>query len=317
MDRDTKDNAIDNRLLIDQIDSLEDDSGAIKSDKKGKITETFVILIILGVILFAFGIYIDIKKDAGTSKQISVIDAVDEKDSEMYYDFEDNIEIIDDSEEYYDNEDYFYEEYNSFDEEENRLKQEFENQKKNIVIQTEDYDISDDLVIILKNNNLEAIEDFDVYAVFFDGENNIVDVKVDSVGYLNNDAIFPIVFTDIPTNFEFYKIFIKKEYFYDTSYENYTDEIEFEAEMGEYHGESIIIKGKNNSNKKIECVDFAVIYYDENDNILDVAIESEYDIRKGQSFEIESWGPYNRDTYETVKFSRYDVSIISAYNFVY
>ena len=337
MDKDSKDNAIRNQSLIDQIDSLDDDNGAIKFEKKGKGKETPIIIGLLSVIVIAAIIYISIESSTPTQR-IGIDDITDEiiandeedkdlyikdKDvTELYDNLEDDFEIIDDSKEY-DNDEYYEDYYDDYyynddeyyyeDDSEKVLKEKFENQKNNLVIQSEGFDTSDDLTILLKNNNIEPIEDIDVYAVFFDGENNIVDVNTDIITYVSEGAVYPILFTNTPKNFETYKIYMKKDYFYESNYENYTDKIEFETEIGK---DDVIIKAKNNSDKKIEYIDFAIVYYDENDNILDVALESEYDIRKGQSFEIEAWKPYNPKTFEDLDFSRCEVSIIGAYNYI-
>lgn len=338
MDRDSKDDAIRNKSLIDQIDSLEDDNNAIKYEKKGKNTETLVIVGLLIIIIVAIILY-GITENSSHIKQFEgndifgeatskVEDNLNIKDiNDLYDSLEDEFEITDDSTEYNDSEDfdyesydddYYYDDYYEEDYEYDStevLKEEFENQKKNLVIESEGFNIDNDLIVLFKNNNSEPLEGIDVYAVFFDGENNIVDIDTDMIGYLAKGSKFPLLFKT-PKNFETYKIYSKKEFFFESNYEDFTDKIEFKTEVEKYPGDRIIINGKNNSDKKIEYIDFAIVFYDQNDKILDVSLETEYDIRKGQSFNIETWKPYNSKTYDDLEFSRCEVSIVGAYNYI-
>ena len=71
----------------------------------------------------------------------------------------------------------------------------------------------------------------------------------------------------------------------------FTKEISYNTSEDE-HG-NIVITGKNNSNTKIDIIDFSIVYYDENKNILDVELLTEFDISKNGTFEIEGYGIYN------------------------
>ena len=74
----------------------------------------------------------------------------------------------------------------------------------------------------------------------------------------------------------------------------------------------------NERRKIIDEIEFLLIYFDENDNILAVDNIYEYDIGKRKKFEIEEYLElYDDEYFEKVPYSRYEVVLASAYSYDY
>ena len=80
----------------------------------------------------------------------------------------------------------------------------------------------------------------------------------------------------------------------------------------------IVITGKNSSSEDIDELEFFLIYYDENNNILGVDTIYEYDIDKNSNFKLEEFKILNEDeSYDEVEYLRYELVLGSAYTYDY
>lgn len=217
------------------------------------------------------------------------------------------------------NEEYYngisYEEYQnlSYKEKENLQKTKFDGEKSNLKITPKGLDINGNLMILLENNNDNSVYDFFVYTIFYDGENRPISISSQSIRFVDESSKYYFTVDKTPVNFEKYDFLITKEYYSDTNYNSCKTDISFETYKNEEG--NIIIKGKNNSSSKIDCVIFSIIYYDSSNKIIDIENFSEYELRKNKEFEIHDYYLYRENTYEKVEYDKYEVILNCAYSY--
>lgn len=300
---------VDNKKLMDEIDSLDEENKyKIKQNKKG--VGLGKILLVIIIIIFIIMAYMHITKERRIGKQAL-------SDFEMYFSENGDEFLNDNLEEDYNEIEYENDEFREdipeeYDEQEKEENAKFEAQKANIKITKEFRDVNKNLGIVLNNQNQENITDILVQVIFYNAENKPIKIDEAPVETLKNNLDYYIVFEETPDNFEKYEFLITKEY-YGSNYDILNDDITYDVkDTGE---DEIVIKGKNNSPKKITNLEFFIVYYDDKNNILGVDSIYEYDIRKNGNFEIETYKYLlNDETYENVPFSRYEVILASAYN---
>lgn len=288
MKEDKKDlNELDNQKLMDELDGLDDDENSKKAQVRGKLKknkENIIIAIILIVVVGIVLYYYNYKGDS-------------EYSDEYYEDY------IDINEDVYD-----------YEVQEQMRKSNFETQKQNIQIVKQSISINNELILNMTNQNNEDITDILVYVVYYDESNKIIDIKKQYIDYFKANSSRFLKFEELPKNQVRYETFITKEDFYDESYKDYylNDYISIANELK--NGE-INITLKNNYTEEINCVGFSIVYYDLQDNILDVKETYIYDIKSGDEERIIDSGIWNDEKNELVSYARYEVILNEAYSY--
>ena len=288
MKEDKKDlNELDNQKLMDELDGLDDDENSKKAQVRGKLKknkENIIIAIILIVVVGIVLYYYNYKGDSEYSDE--------------YY--EDYIDINDDVYDY--------------EVQEQMRKSNFETQKQNIQIVKQSISINNELILNMTNQNNEDITNILVYVVYYDESNKIIDIKKQYIDYFKANSSRFLKFEELPKNQVRYETFITKEDFYDESYKDYylNDYISIANELK--NGE-INITLKNNYTEEINCVGFSIVYYDLQDNILDVKETYIYDIKSGDEERIIDSGIWNDEKNELVSYARYEVILNEAYSY--
>ena len=216
--------------------------------------------------------------------------------------------ISENKQEFY-KEDIDYEELN--ENEEKRLEEEV----SNIIIKKEFIDINRNLGIVINNQNGETTSGILIQVIFYNSENKPIKIAENSINILESNIDYYITFTNTPEEYERYEFLISKEY-EDLSIKSFKNSITYDVK--EKNEDEIIISGKNSSSEIIDEIEFLLIYFDENDNILAVDNIYEYDIGKKKKFEIEEYLElYDDEYFEEVPYSRYEVVLTSAYSYEY
>lgn len=288
MKEDKKDlNELDNQKLMDELDGLDDDENSKKAQVRGKLKknkENIIIAIILIVVVGIVLYYYNYKSDS-------------EYSDEYYEDYRDINEDV------YD-----------YEVQEQIRKSNFETQKQNIQIVKQSISINNELILNMTNQNNEDITNILVYVVYYDESNKIIDIKKQYIDYFKANSSRFLKFEELPKNQVRYETFITKEDFYDESYKDYylNDYISIANELK--NGE-INITLKNNYTEEINCVGFSIVYYDLQDNILDVKETYIYDIKSGDEERIIDSGIWNDEKNELVSYARYEVILNEAYSY--
>lgn len=307
-----------NKRLIEEIENLENDSteGAIKGSpikQNKKIDLENIVFIFVIIVVVIAGIYVYFKNPKATEEMfeeyskeaigndVSVEDiSLIPTDSFSFFDF---------SEE--------YEENLSYEEYENLIKQkedDFHRQKENLVVTEKILDVNKNLIACIENKNDVSLIDMEIYAVFFDGENNIIEVTSDYLDAIdaNSKYYFKVAYT--PENYEKCEIFITKRYFDDEEYiKLYNDKITFTDSIDK--DRQIEIKATNNANGMIDYINFSVVYYDENDKILYVDTTSILELKKNKSDVTTVYGGWDIEKEEYINYDHYEVILNYAYTY--
>lgn len=189
----------------------------------------------------------------------------------------------------------------------------FEEQKNNVKISSQGLDINKSLIVLLENQNADNMCNILLYVIFYDGENKPIMVDKENINYLGSNSKYYVSIDKVPENFERYDFLLMKEdFYYNYNYNSYKNDISFETYKND---NNIVIKGKNNSNEKIDKLSFTVVYYDESGKIIGIQEANEYDIKKNKEFSITAYNLYKKDDYEYVDFSTYEVILNNAYKY--
>ena len=282
----------DNKDLLNEIDKLEDNEEILEETEKSTSHEkVFTIIVILIIVAALFMMYLSYKGTYIVSNKENKQD-----DFSAYLDVNNN----EDEGNKIENEEIDYEEL------ERQKREKFEQQKNNLVITSQMLDIDGKLIATIYNGNEETIENVLVQVIFYNGEDKPIKIDEKTIEVFDNQSDYFLFFEDTPKSYERCEFLITKENFYN-NYNSKKDEISFTVK--EKADENVIeISGKNNSDHKIQRVNFAVVYYNENNQIIAIRESSQYDIKKQKEFKIQlNKQLYSYDTFEDVPYSRYEV----------
>lgn len=272
---------IDNKKLLSEIDSLEDEREATSTaeNKKNKGNKWLLILVIIAMIGLSalyFGDY-------------------------YYYDFFEDT----------DEDEYSNEEIKNYIEKEIIAKNKFEEQKKNIVIKDSFLNYNRELIAVVSNNNNEVITDLRVEVIFYDGENKPIEIDSSDISIIEKNTEFYIKFWNTPENFERYDFLVSKEYYWYDNEESVTEQISYEI-VENRDSKNLVVK--SSCSKEISEADFQITYYDENDNIMDIEDICIYDLKKNRTQTEEIYpNIWDNETDSAVEYKRYEVKLLGAY----
>lgn len=290
----------DNKDLINEIDKLEDNKDCIE-EKSTSHEKAFTIIVILIIIVALFMMYLFYKGVYIVSNKENKKD-----DFSAYLENFDNNEKDDNGE----IEEIDYEEL------ERQKIQKFEEQKNNISITSQMLDIDGKLIAIIHNGNQESIENILVQVIFYDGEDRPIKIDQNTIDIFDNETDYYMFFQDTPKGYERCEFLITKKDYYNF-YISRKNDINFNVEEKNSDDENVIeITGKNNSNDKIRKINFVVVYYNENDQIIAIREKSQYDLKKQKEFKLKiNRRLYSYESFEDIPYSRYEVILLDAMSY--
>ena len=301
----TNDN-FENDKLMKEIEQLDDNPAidSIEEHEKKKRPENLFFMIII-VIIAICGVYVYMTSN-GSSVQ-TLVPVADENTEENSSEktIETEVDVVD--------EEYTYSSGYGDDEEQYNLNV-FLKQKENLIISQLGLNVEKKLMISIANKNREHMDDLELYAVFYDGENNVVDINNSRIDLIKSGAIRYMLVENSKTDYERVEIFITKKYFWNSSEFIFVDD-QLKYAVNEEDGE-LKFKLKNESDKTIDMADFTIVYYDKNDKIINIGEIREYDIKKNKTAEATDYilWDYNYSS-EEPPFERYDVIMNYAMNY--
>jgi hypothetical protein len=149
---------------------------------------------------------------------------------------------------------------------------------------------------------------------FYDSENNAVDYSEDIVSYLEKGNKTYLLFDETSSEYSSYEI----KYEYSKSWEyTYSESVIDNLSMDcnyiddEYYP-YVIVEVFNNGELECTDCDICVVFYDENGNIIDVERSILVEIQSGDSDILKVEIPYDVNTFENLKYSRYEAFISTA-----
>lgn len=203
------------------------------------------------------------------------------------------------------------EEITSYIEKEEALKSKFEEQKNNIIIKNTFFSKNKELMVLISNNNNDVITDLRVEVVFYNGENKIIEIDSAIVSIIEKESECYIKFLNTPEEFERYDFFISKDYYWYDNTEYVTNQISYEViEKNDIN--NLVVK--NNYSKDISEVDFQIVYYDENNNVIDAENIHIDELKKNRIQTEELYlDLFDNKTYDQIDYKRYEINLLGAY----
>lgn len=297
---------IDNKKLMDAIDSLDNDKNyeikqAAKAAREAKNEDVIknkassdkanIVLIIIFIVLIATAIFYYTSPITKEKEFLLGTDGVsnDENGSVTMYAPE-GTEIVSESDK--------------------------EKIKSNIIIEKQFFDINNKLNFLISNKNSIDVKNITISVVHFDGMDKIISIDESNIDVIQSGSNQYVTFAENPQNSEKYEILIElAEYDYD-SYNTYLSDVQFECAITEDKDE-VIIRGKNNSPVKLDLVEFEIIYYGEEDKVLLVDRIMEFDVKRNRSFELTEYISVYDEDYKEVPYTRYEIKLVNAYAYTY
>lgn len=292
-----------NKKLLNEIDSLEDDSDG-KKTSKGKFQIKFAylmlfILVLIVIILYAKNEWVELY-------------------SEEDYDYDEYEELTEEEKELY--LDDFYETFGNDSEdiekisEEEILETKFKTIKENIVVEQVGLNYNKDLILKVTNNNDITLSDINIDLIFYDGENKPIKIDSGEISVFPLKSDYYITFEETPKNFERYEILISPMSVYEYKVRNkYNDLKEYIEISTKDNKDGVEIKIKNNYDKDVDVVYFQILYYKEN-NVINAETYGMWDLKKNKSEkEIIYTNLYDENTYEDIEYDKYEIVYGGAY----
>lgn len=188
----------------------------------------------------------------------------------------------------------------------------FEEQKDNLVIESSNLNFNKELIAIVANKNDETITDITVEVIFYDGDNKPIEIDSSQIEVLGSNSEGYVKFYDTPENFERYEFLISKEYYLYTN-TDVGQYISYEIVESDSYAQDDSLVIKNNYDKTISEASFQIVYYDEDDKIIDVENINFYEIKKKRT-QTENIDKvlYDKQTYDEINYSRYEVNLLGA-----
>lgn len=158
--------------------------------------------------------------------------------------------------------------------------------------------------------------DISAKCTFYDSDGNPVNYENDSVSFLEKGRTCFLKFSLPSSEYSSYKIEYTYEpgleWFYHTSVikdlsltKNFVDD-----EYNPY----LMLQVSNSGKEECYYCEVAVVYYDSNDKIISVELESIGKIPSGGNETKKSYVPYSRKTMEEIKYDHYEAFITYAYH---
>ena len=187
--------------------------------------------------------------------------------------------------------------------------------KDNIVIEKEFFDVDGKLNFLVKNKNSIDVNNITVSTVFYNGLDKIIAIDEGNINVLSSGAEQYLTYTETPESAERYEILVEVDNS-SQSYKSYLKDVSFECFVTEEEDE-VIIRGKNNSESKLDLVEFEIVYYGDEDKILLVEHAMDFDIKRNRVFELNEYISIYDEEYKEIPYTRYEIRLINAYSYIY
>lgn len=187
--------------------------------------------------------------------------------------------------------------------------------KDNIVIEKEFFDVDGKLNFLVKNKNSIDVNNITVSTVFYNGSDKIIAIDEGNINVLSSGAEQYLTYTETPESAERYEVLVEVDNS-SQSYKSYLKDVGFECFVTEDEDE-VIIRGKNNSESKLDLVEFEIVYYGEEDKILLVEHAMDFDIKRNRDFELNEYISIYDEEYKEIPYTRYEIRLINAYSYIY
>lgn len=187
--------------------------------------------------------------------------------------------------------------------------------KDNIVIEKEFFDVDGKLNFLVKNKNSIDVNNITVSTVFYNGLDKIIAIDEGNINVLSSGAEQYLTYTETPESAERYEVLVEVDNS-SQSYKSYLKDVSFECFVTEEEDE-VIIRGKNNSESKLDLVEFEIVYYGEEDKILLVEHAMDFDIKRNRDFELNEYISIYDEEYKEIPYTRYEIRLINAYSYIY
>ncbi len=172
-------------------------------------------------------------------------------------------------------------------------------------VETKDYRLENGniLVEVINNNDYAAMGK--IYIEFFDKDNNSVTMMDEYIAHIaEGKKVYEeiIVGNELKELYKTYRIKVVLNY--NDTRRIYYDNIKFIS----FDEKSGIIKFKNNTGKKLDSVNWGILYYNDNNQIIDYSTESSYDVKKDETVKDKVY-------LRNVTYSKIEVVFLDAYNY--
>lgn len=302
----------DNKDLLDEIDKLEDNEDVVKekSEQPTSHEKIFTVVIVIIIIIALAMLYLFYKGNYRVSSNKKNAKEDLSTYLEGFYDYT-NEDFDDEDEEFDDYDDYA--DYDEYNEQKRQAIEKFETQKANLTITNQSMSVDNELIIGIHNGNQERVSDLSVQVIFYDAENKPIKIDDDYIDIEANMDYY-ITFYETPKEYARYDFLLTKDFLPEEIYISHKNDISFETKDTTTE---IEITGKNNSNEEIDYIEFEVVYYNENNQIIGAEVSAEYEIEAGSDFELVfDRNLYKYENDEEVPVARYEVILQDAYTIV-
>ena len=170
-------------------------------------------------------------------------------------------------------------------------------------------------VIVKSTSKYECPTQINAKCTFYDNLGNAVDCKNDSVGFLEKGHACYLKFREPAVEYARYEVeyeYIQGlKYFYHKSVIN---KISITDNLVKTDYDSYIMITATNANP-YDCyyLEVAVIYYDANNNIVDIDLVS-LSPKANSSDTKKAYAPYDRKTYKDLEYNKYEIAVTYGYH---
>lgn len=298
----------DNKDLLDEIDKLDDneEASASKAERESSHEKIFTAIIVIIIIAALVMLYLFYKGNYIVEDKENKQDDFSSISDDFSNNGTDNNDNVDENN---------TENELTYEEQEQQATELFNAQKNNLVISSQTLDVDGKLIATIHNGNQETIYDVTVQTIFYDGENKPIKIGENHIDAIEANSDYYMNFLNTPKGYERCDYLITKEY-YTNYYVSHKNDVSFTVEEKQdafSSLNSVYISGKNNSDDKLDVVSFALLYYNENNQLIAMRVISEYGIKKQEEFKIKyNIDLYSYEAYENINYSRYEVVLLDA-----
>ena len=163
-------------------------------------------------------------------------------------------------------------------------------------VEYEDYLLEDGNLLVKVTNNNDYSARATIYVEFLDQENKTLTILDEHIGHISGGRDYyerVRVNEELQKQYKSYEVKVVLEY--DALSESYDDGIKLVS----FDEKSGIIKFKNNTNKKIDSVYWGILYYDENNKIIDYSYVYSNSVKAHKTVTEKVY--YTNKTYNKIK----------------
>lgn len=185
----------------------------------------------------------------------------------------------------------------------NEFIKQFEEYKKNVEI-SKIIKAQEESYIVVENNNNVEMNDLELYVIYYDQNDNPIEIESLYFSSILPNSKSASALYNLPEKFTSFKFLLKPGLNGFDYYKSCPEDIIYNYIEDE---STIMIFGENISDSKIDTVTFLVIYYNENNEIVDISVNSDFDITENQKYVFKVYKDLE------LEFDRYEVILQEAY----